>query len=288
MERELTHDWDRAIARARTLATSHEAGASILSFYAELLGAQAVVFRQLRAGSAPAPTLERNLAALRPHVPVILDAVARAGPEALADEARRLLRTWGPPSGGPDAGGPSTWGPPLGGPDAGTDELERVLTDCWRAPDDRQFFAKAILQPYGRWLAECGVTPEDRPLPRTGNRCPFCGGLPQLSVLHDAGELQGGGRLLLCATCLTPWPFSRVVCACCGEEDDRRLGYFHAPAFDHLRVDGCESCRRYIKTVDLTRLGLAVPLVDEVAGAPLDLWARDHGYEKIELNLVGL
>ena len=32
----------------------------------------------------------------------------------------------------------------------------------------------------------------------------------------------------------------------------------------------------------------AVPLVDEVAGASLDLWAREHGYEKIELNLVGL
>jgi hypothetical protein len=28
-----------------------------------------------------------------------------------------------------------------------------------------------------------------------------------------------------------------------------------------------------VKTVDLTRLGLAVPIVDEVAGAALDLWA---------------
>ena len=43
-----------------------------------------------------------------------------------------------------------------------------------------------------------------------------------------------------------------------------------------------------MKSVDLSRLGLAVPLVDEVAGAPLDLWARERGYEKIELNLVGL
>jgi len=34
--------------------------------------------------------------------------------------------------------------------------------------------------------------------------------------------------------------------------------------------------------------GVAVPLVDEVAGAPLDVWASDHGYVKIELNLVGL
>ena len=259
MERELTHDWDRAVARARTLATSHEAASSILSFYAELLEAQATMFRQLRAGAPPAPALDRNLAAIRPLVPGVLTVVQRGGPPPLADEANRFLGS-----------------------------IDDDLLQHWHAPDDRQFFAKAILQPYGRWLAECGVAPDDRPLARPGNRCPFCGGSPQVSVLHDAGELQGGGRMLVCATCLTAWPFPRVVCACCGEEDDRKLGYFHAPDFDHLRVDGCESCRRYIKSVDLTRLGLAVPLVDEVAGAPLDLWARDRGYEKIELNLLGL
>ena len=31
-----------------------------------------------------------------------------------------------------------------------------------------------------------------------------------------------------------------------------------------------------------------MPLVDEVAGAPLDAWATEHGFVKIELNLVGL
>jgi len=93
---------------------------------------------------------------------------------------------------------------------------------------------------------------------------------------------------LLCATCLSTWPFGRVLCAQCGEEDEHKLGYFHSPDYDHLRIDACESCRHYLKTVDLGRFGLAVPLVDEVAGASLDIWARDHGYEKIELNLVGL
>jgi formate dehydrogenase maturation protein FdhE len=29
-------------------------------------------------------------------------------------------------------------------------------------------------------------------------------------------------------------------------------------------------------------------VVDEVAAAALDVWAREHGYAKIELNLVGL
>jgi formate dehydrogenase maturation protein FdhE len=43
-----------------------------------------------------------------------------------------------------------------------------------------------------------------------------------------------------------------------------------------------------MKSVDLTVNGLAIPLVDEIAAAPLDLWAAEQGYQKIELNLMGL
>ena len=57
---------------------------------------------------------------------------------------------------------------------------------------------------------------------------------------------------------------------------------------EHRGVDSCDTCRRYLKTIDLGRLGLAVPIVDEVAGVTLDAWATEHGYEKMELNLVGM
>jgi FdhE protein len=163
-----------------------------------------------------------------------------------------------------------------------------MLLDGWRTLAANLFLPKAILQPYAQRLAERSQRPLDRELYTTDYCCPFCAGPPQLSILQGGGELEGGGRTLLCATCLTAWPFRRVRCASCGEEDEQLLAYFHSPAFEHLRVDACDTCRRYLKTVDLTRLGVAVPLVDEVAGAPLDVWAREQGYEKIELNLVGL
>src|SRR2546426_207064 len=89
---------------------------------------------------------------------------------------------------------------------------------------------------------------------------------------------------LICATCLSSWQFRRVVCVNCGEERPAKLGYFHTPEYDHIRIEACDTCKHYIKGVDLTRLGFAVPLVDEVAAAPLDVWARAHGYAKIELN----
>jgi len=260
----LKDSWSRRVARARQLAQGGGPAAALLSSYADLLALQHASFESFQKAGAPSGSLERDLPLVRAQVPALLRAVAEKGPERLAKEATELLQD--------GAGG----------------AIEQLLLAYWHTPSDQHFFGKAALQPYASWLAESGVGPIDRRITRADNRCPFCGGRPQLSILGAANETDGGGRQLLCATCLTVWPFRRVVCVYCGEEDERRTGYFHTPAFDHLRLDACESCKHYLKTVDLTKSGLAVPLVDEVAGAPLDLWARERGYEKIELNLLGL
>jgi FdhE protein len=258
--------WDRRIERATQLAAQDDAARPLLLFYAQLLGLQRDCYHTLqRHEGRLSGSLDRDLGVIGTCVPPILRAIATTtiGPVPLAEEAQRILA--------------------LGGA-----AIHSMLLESWRTPSDRQFFPKAILQPYAQRLAAMSLRPVDRDVPRGEHLCPFCGGAPQLSILRSAGEADGGGRMLLCATCLTVWPFRRVRCAYCGEEDEAQLGYFHSSAFDHLRVDVCDTCRRYLKTVDLTRLGIAVPVVDEVAGAPLDVWARDRGYEKIELNLVGL
>ena len=259
--------WRRRVQRADQLSAADTPSRTLVAFYAALLRAQANVYDQLTtAGSwQPSGNLESDLSALRPQLAKILDAVVTAGSERLANEARRLLTS-----------------EPV--------DVDDVVLRFWRKPSDDQFFAKAIVQPYAQWLAERGVAPVDRAFGREDNRCPFCGGVPQLSVLCGAGDsaLEGGRRALQCATCLMTWPFRRALCPQCGEEDERKLGYFNTPAFDHLRLETCETCKHYLKGVDLTRLGLAVPLVDEVAGAALDAWATEHGFVKIELNLVGL
>ena len=61
-----------------------------------------------------------------------------------------------------------------------------------------------------------------------------------------------------------------------------------ASDFEHVRVEACDRCKTYIKSVDLTRDGRAVPLVDELATVPLNIWAEDHGYMKFETNLLGM
>jgi len=257
--------WDRRIRRAEQLAATGGPSASLLTFYGRLLRSQKGVYDSFNR-LPPSGSLEQDLPLVIDRGSELLHEVAGHGPDQLVVEAYTLL-------------------------EMADSAISNRLLRYWAAPSDRQFFPKAILQPYAQWLVEAGVTPSGHVPAQAANRCPRCGGAPQLSILESAAasaEGSSSSRLLLCATCLTPWPFRRVFCPHCGEADERRLGYFQSPAFEHLRVDACESCHRYLKSVDLGKLGLAVPLVDEVAGAPLDLWAREHGYEKIELNLVGL
>ena len=113
--------------------------------------------------------------------------------------------------------------------------------------------------------------------------CPFCFQKALVAVLRPEGD--GGRRTLLCGRCFTEWEFRRLLCPNCGEEDRDKLPVYTAPEFPHIRVEACDTCRHYIKAVDLTRDGNAVPEVDEIAALPLDLWAIEKGYQKISRNL---
>jgi len=256
--------WSKQIERADHLAAEAGGSRELLTFYAQLLRAQEKLYESFRKQHwLPAGDLESDVPVVQSSMNVLLETVARHGPESLALEAQVLA--------------------------AQPDTTVNILLDYWRNPSDTHFFAKSILQPYVHWLAETRTTPSGRELAGGERSCPFCGGRPQLSFLQtrESGA-ESGNRDLLCAICLHSWQFRRVVCANCGEERPAKLGYFHSPEFDHIRIEACDSCKHYLKGIDLTRLGLAEPLVDEIYGAPLDLWAREHGYTKIELNLVGV
>jgi FdhE protein len=87
--------------------------------------------------------------------------------------------------------------------------------------------------------------------------------------------------------CAHEWNFRRIYCPSCGEEREPQMAFYSAPEIAHVRVDVCDTCHTYLKSIDLTKTGLAVPIVDELATIPLDLWAREHGYGKLQVNLLG-
>jgi formate dehydrogenase accessory protein FdhE len=248
--------WDNAIDRAHQLGETSTPARELLTFYATVLSSRKEIYESLRGRRdwLPSGDLEQDLSVLRQHVLPFLQSVKSVSPPALAEQATNIS---------PDA-----------------------LLHYWRHRSDQQCFAKAFLQPYAQWLVQSGALDKNA---RAENRCPYCFGKPQVSFLRvlEAGS-ESGNRNLVCATCLSSWEFRRVVCASCGEERPSQLSYYQTSDYEHVRIEACESCKQYIKGVDLTRLGFAVPLVDDIAAAALDLWATEHGYARMELNLVGL
>ncbi|MDQ6917734.1 MAG: formate dehydrogenase accessory protein FdhE [Candidatus Dormibacteraeota bacterium] len=119
--------------------------------------------------------------------------------------------------------------------------------------------------------------------------CPSCGGLPQLSYFGISGEaLVTAPRFLLCSICSQSWSYPRMICPGCGSDDTSKLPIFaDTDHFANVRADGCEVCRQYLLTVDLPKDPSAVPVVDELAALPLDLFVQERAFTKITPNLMG-
>ncbi len=240
---------DDRIARADELAKLHPAAAELLNFYRELALFQKQVFEGLQS---------TDLAALLRHFPALLELARRIGPEPLGAFTSELV-------------GPAV--------------QQELLAAAWQgltnSPEAR-FFARVLLQPYAEYLASRGDIPSVGAEPV----CPFCNARPVAGVLR--GEGDGAKRWLLCSLCSTEWQYRRVVCPNCGEENKDRLPIYIAAEFDYIRVDACDNCRTYLKSVDLTKNGRAIPVVDELATVALNIWAEEHGYLKLESNLLGM
>lgn len=243
--------WAARIARAKTLSARHPAAADILGFYAQLAAHQ----QTLAAKWAGAPW---EPALVLPALPATLEWLVRCGPPGLA----------GVISAQSDA--PKDWAV----------TLDRYLAEDPFEPQDapRAFVIETLLQP----LAEQCATAASRPQAGHDNRCPFCQQRPATGVLRDAGH--GTRRALVCGLCFTEWAFERIVCPSCGERRFDALPVYTADQVANVRIDGCDSCGVYLKTIDASKDGTSVPEVDDLATLTLDLWAREHGYQRLRTS----
>ncbi|MGB9627491.1 MAG: formate dehydrogenase accessory protein FdhE [Thermodesulfobacteriota bacterium] len=106
--------------------------------------------------------------------------------------------------------------------------------------------------------------------------CPLCGSLPYLALLKG----EGGKRYLLCSYCGYEWRVDRLFCPFCGNKDQGTLQYFTAEGEEHYRVDICDQCRQYIKTIDLREMELMDPGLEDLATLHLDLIASKKEYKR--------
>ena len=50
----------------------------------------------------------------------------------------------------------------------------------------------------------------------------------------------------------------------------------------------CETCGRYVKSIDLTLDARPIPQVDDLVSLSMDLWAAEEGYTRIEPGMAGI
>ena len=253
--------WDERIARARSLAGNPSPASEILTFYALLATFQRGVTRSMAPDQSSPADLRGVVEPAARALPGFLDWLQRHGPAALAHAGTERLDWKG--------------------------LLEQRINEG-RLDDEGPagFVVEAILQPFvEQRRVRLQAEPEVRLQPdATHAHCPVCASLPVVAALREEGH--GGRRSLFCSLCFAEWDYLRIQCPACQENRFDALPVYTADVPANARIDACDTCRTYIKTIDLTRDGRAVPVVDDLATLPLDLWARDHGYRRLYPNLL--
>jgi formate dehydrogenase maturation protein FdhE len=249
--------FERREARASTLAAQTDAAAEPLRFAAGLYrqqGRLSALLREAHRQTSLSGRIERDADILVARGDPLLRFADQHGPAQLAQEAR-------------------------------THSRERLF-ECWR--DDAEAFdylSRALLRPYVELLARLGITPDRERRPEA---CPFCGGRAWIASRRPAPEADAALRMLGCALCGGDWPVGRICCPGCGEGDPARLPTFTEPSHPAVRIEACESCHRYVKSIDLTLDARAIPEVDDLVSVGMDLWAAREGFTRLEPGLAGL
>ena len=263
----LQERFEQRAARAEALAEAPSSGREPLRFAAGLFRAQGRAAAGVLEQHARAPlsgTLDQDLPRIEEPLRSVMRFLAKSGPMGLRDGAASR------------AAEPA-------------DLFAARLRTAWTGgPEERQdYLSHAVLRAYAEALVHTGVQ-LDRPRTPGSGRCPACGAPPSISFRKSMASSDGAARFLGCGLCGTEWQTNRVRCPSCGETDPQKLPGWQSETHPAARVEACETCQRYVKSVDLTLDARAVPEVDELRSLSMDLWAVERGYVRLEPGLAGL
>jgi formate dehydrogenase maturation protein FdhE len=245
--------FEQRSARAALLAEQAETAREPLQFAALLCNAQAECAGRLQPAALTGRLADDVVRLLPLHRPLI-EVVAQR-----TEEARQRL-----------ADDPST-------------ARTRLLV-YWDG-DSNDYLSRALLQPYAEVLRARNLTPDRLHHP---GHCPFCGSAAWISARKSASEGDGGFRFLGCSLCGLEWNVNRICCPSCAEEDPYKLPVFRSDAHPSALIEACETCRRYVKSIDLTKDARPIPIIDDLLSLSMDLWAMEEGFTRIEPGLAGI
>jgi FdhE protein len=113
--------------------------------------------------------------------------------------------------------------------------------------------------------------------------CPTCGTGPAMAQL--IGTDPGRKRYLSCGCCRTRWQFGRTRCPFC-RVDVQRVAVVTITGEGGLRIDSCELCKGYIKTLEGVQDEAL--LMADWSSLHLDVLAHDRGLKRLATSLYDL
>jgi FdhE protein len=242
-----TVSWDDRIARAQKLSNDAPASKDVLGVYMRVAKLQRAISNGLNGSDHP------DITCLLDFVPDLQKLVNALGSAPLQQKLQSMGRD--------------------------TTRWSEMLLKYWEQQPEPESPSEAViayllLQPYAQHVTGRMTVHSEN----TSPICPACANPAELSVLREYNN--GAKRSLVCSLCSTEWEFRRVLCPNCGEQNKDKLPVFTAEQVNQARIEACDSCKTYIKCIDMTKDGYAVPQVDDLATLSLDFWAQEQGYQR--------
>lgn len=99
-------------------------------------------------------------------------------------------------------------------------------------------------------MARAAAGLPEAPEDATRQTCPYCGGVPELSVIHGIGE-KVGVRSLVCGQCGRAWRYRRTACPACEADAAGTLQSLYVDGCPEERGVWCGSCGCYVLELDI-------------------------------------
>ncbi|ADJ25365.1 formate dehydrogenase accessory protein [Dehalogenimonas lykanthroporepellens BL-DC-9] len=157
-------------------------------------------------------------------------------------------------------------------------DLESLSSDTGFNPETMAFFFHSLLVPFFSHSA-MNYHPlfQNREIPWTKGKCPFCGTPPRYSVIYG----EKGFRKLFCGMCHTQWEYPRHKCSDCENPERTEIRQLSLGDDSAHFAEVCDTCHSYIKTTDERKLKRECrPQAEDIITAPIDMVATREGFTR--------
>lgn len=113
--------------------------------------------------------------------------------------------------------------------------------------------------------------------------CRVCNAKASIAIIDEENR-----RKLYCSFCGTSGYFKRIGCPVCLNADTSKLNIITVEGEKGFRIDTCDACGSYIKTIEAGLMSELSPDPADLISLPLDIIAQSRSYRRNSPNPLGM